>query len=247
MRKQVVAGNWKMNKTSSETTELINTLKDGINTEEKEVILFVPAINLVQAMELVRGTNISVGCQNIYFEDSGAFTGETSVKMLTDLGVKYTLVGHSERRQYFGETDVIVNRKVLKAIENNVTPVICIGESLGEREQNITFELLRSQTKIALKDVTKEAAEKLIIAYEPIWAIGTGKTATSDQAEEACREIRKVLAEIYTEDTANKIRIQYGGSVKGDNAKEIFSKENIDGGLVGGACLKAEFVDIVKA
>ncbi len=247
MRRKIVAGNWKMNKTTTEAITLTKLLKDKCNSEDVDVVFCVPAINIIPVMNELKGTNIEVGCQNIHFEDSGAYTGEISADMLVDLGIKYTIVGHSERREYFGETDVIVNKKVVKSIEKGLVPIICVGEKLEEREQGVTFDLVRLQTKVALLNVSKEDAKKVVIAYEPIWAIGTGKTASNEQAEEVCKAIREVLAEIYDEPTAQAIRIQYGGSVNGGNAKDLFTMENIDGGLVGGASLKEEFENIVKA
>ncbi len=246
MRKKIIAGNWKMNNTITEGVEFLNTIKDKINTTDVDVVFCVPSINITSTLEVLKNTNISVGAQNMHFEDKGAFTGELSAKMLVDAGVKYVVVGHSERRQYFGETDEIVNKKTLKAIENGLVPFVCIGETLEQREQGITIDLVRTQTKVALNNVKKEYAKNVVIAYEPIWAIGTGVTATSQQAEEVCSEIRKVLVEIYDETTANEIRIQYGGSVNGGNASELFAMPNIDGGLVGGASLKPEFEKVVN-
>ncbi len=246
MRKKIIAGNWKMNNTITESIEFLNSIKDKINTTESDVVFCVPAISITSVIENLKGTNISVGAQNMHFEESGAFTGELSAKMLVDAGVKYVVLGHSERRQYFGETDEIVNKKTLKALEYNLVPFVCIGETLEQREQGITIDLVRTQTKVALNNVSKEDAKKVVIAYEPIWAIGTGVTATSAQAEEVCKAIREVLAEIYDEVTANEIRIQYGGSVNGSNSNELFAMPNIDGGLVGGASLKAEFENVVN-
>ena len=245
-RKKVIAGNWKMNKTPTETKALISELAPLVADSEDTVIVCPTAVCLPAAVEAAKGTNIKVGAQNMYFEDSGAFTGEISADMLLDLGVEYVILGHSERRQYFAETDETVNKKVLKAYENGLIPIICVGESLEQREQGITNDLVRMQTKIALKDVTAEQAKKAIIAYEPIWAIGTGKTATTAQAEEVCKTIRDCVKELYGEDVAEAITIQYGGSVKASNAAELFAEADIDGGLVGGASLKAEeFKNIV--
>jgi len=245
-RKKIVAGNWKMNIKPSETKGIIDGLKDNIKDSNVDVVFCVPFGNLHAALEAVQGTNIAIGAQNMHCQDSGAFTGEISADMLADMGVKYVILGHSERRSLFGETDVIVNKKTLKALEKNLVPIVCVGETLEEREQGITVDLVRLQTKVALTNVTKEQAKGIVLAYEPVWAIGTGKTATSAQAEEVCKALREVLAEIYDEATASEIRIQYGGSVNGANATEIFSMENIDGGLVGGASLKPEFEKIIN-
>lgn len=246
MRKKIVAGNWKMNMTPAKAVELINSLKNEINTTDVDVVVCPPFVCLPAVLDAVKGTNIAVGAQNMHFEESGAYTGEIAPSMLAELGVKYVIIGHSERRQYFAETDVTVNKKVLKAIEHNLVPILCVGESLEEREQGITIDLVRLQTKVALKDVKAEDAKKVVIAYEPIWAIGTGKTATSAQAEEVCKAIREVVAEVYGQEVADEVRVQYGGSVNAGNANELFNMGNIDGGLVGGASLKAEFTSIVN-
>ncbi len=246
MRKKIVAGNWKMNMTPAKAVELINSLKNEINTTDVDVVVCPPFVCLPAVLDAVKGTNIAVGAQNMHFEESGAFTGEIAPSMLVELGVKYVVLGHSERRQYFAETDETVNKKVLKAIEHNLVPIICVGESLAEREQGVTIDLVRLQTKIALKDVKAEDAKNVVIAYEPIWAIGTGKTATSEQAEEVCAAIRAVVAEVYGQEVADAVRVQYGGSVNGGNANELFNMGNIDGGLVGGASLKPEFASIVN-
>ena len=246
MRKKIVAGNWKMNMTPAQSVELINTLKDKINTTDVNVVVCPPFVCLPAVLEAVKGTAIAVGAQNMHFEEKGAFTGEIAPSMLVELGVKYVVIGHSERRQYFAETNETVNKKVLKAIEHNLVPIICVGESLAEREQGVTIDLVRLQTKIALKDVKAEDAKKVVIAYEPIWAIGTGKTATSAQAEEVCKAIREVVAEVYGNEVADEVRVQYGGSVNAGNANELFNMGNIDGGLVGGASLKEEFASIVN-
>ena len=197
-------------------------------------------------MEATKDTNINIGAENLYFEESGAYTGEIAPNMLTDAGVKYVIIGHSERREYFAETDETVNKKVLKAIEHGITPIICCGETLEQREQGITIDWVRMQIKIAYQGVSADDAKDTVIAYEPIWAIGTGKTATSDQAEEVCAAIRECIKEVYDEATADAIRIQYGGSMNADNAAELLAKPNIDGGLVGGASLKADFGKIVN-
>jgi len=246
MRKKIIAGNWKMNKTPTEAASWAKELAAKVNTDKSDVVFGVPAVCIPAVIDAVKGTNISVAAQNMFYEESGAFTGEISPQMLTDIGVKYVIIGHSERRAYFAETDETVNKKVLKAIEHNLIPIICVGETLTQREQGITVDLVRMQTKIALLGVKPADAEKTVIAYEPIWAIGTGKTATSEQAEEVCAAIRQVLSEIYDDSTAQKIRIQYGGSVTAANATELFNIGNIDGGLVGGASLKVEFSDIVN-
>ncbi len=246
MRKKIIAGNWKMNKTPKEAVELAKSLAEKVNADKCDVIFCVPAIDIIPVVEAVKNTNIAVGAQNMYFEENGAFTGEVSPAMLVDAGVKYVILGHSERRAYFAETDETVNKKVLLAISHNLIPIICVGETLLQREQGITMDLVRLQTKIALKDVTAEQAKDVVIAYEPIWAIGTGKTATSAQAEEVCAGIRAVVCEIYNKETAESVRVQYGGSVNGANASELFNMPNIDGGLVGGASLKPEFENIVN-
>ena len=246
MRKKIIAGNWKMNKTPSEAVALVEELKPLVANDDVDVLFCVPAIDIIPVMEAVKGTNIQVGAENMYFEESGAYTGEISPAMLTDVGVKYVIIGHSERREYFAETDETVNKKVLKAFEHGITPIVCCGETLEQREQGITIDWIRQQIKIAFLNVTSEQAKTAVIAYEPIWAIGTGKTATSDQAEEVCGAIRKCIAEIYDDATAAEIRIQYGGSVGAANAAELFAKPNIDGGLVGGASLKADFGKIVN-
>jgi len=246
MRRKIIAGNWKMNKTPSETVTLINELKPLVETNDVDVVFCVPAISLTTAIEAVKGTNIEIGAQNMYFEESGAYTGEIAPNMLTDIGVKYVIIGHSERREYFAETDETVNKKVLKAFEHGITPIICCGESLTQREQGVTIDFIRQQIKIAFQGVSPEQAKKAVIAYEPIWAIGTGKVATSDQAQEVCKAIRDCIAEIYDADTAAQIRIQYGGSVSAASAPELFAQPDIDGGLVGGASLKADFGKIVN-
>lgn len=247
MRKTIVAGNWKMNKTPKAALELIETLKPLVaERDDVEVVFCPPFVSLMLAVEATKGTNIKIGAQNMYYEESGAYTGEIAPDMIAEAGCEYVILGHSERRAYFGETDEMINKKVLKAFEHNLKPIICVGETLEQREQGITEDLVRLQTKIALKDVPAETAVDAVVAYEPVWAIGTGKTATSVQAEEVCCAIRKVLVEIYDEETAAKIRIQYGGSVNAGNAAELFAMPNIDGGLVGGASLKADFANIVN-
>ena len=246
MRKKIIAGNWKMNKTPSEAAQLIDELKPLVANDEVDVVFCVPAIDIVPAVEATKDTNINIGAENLYFEESGAYTGEIAPNMLTDAGVKYVIIGHSERCEYFAETDETVNKKVLKAIEHGITPIICCGETLEQREQGITIDWVRMQIKIAYQGVSADDAKDTVIAYEPIWAIGTGKTATSDQAEEVCAAIRDCIKEVYDEATADAIRIQYGGSMNADNAAELLAKPNIDGGLVGGASLKADFGKIVN-
>lgn len=245
-RKKIIAGNWKMNKTPSEAVKLIEELKPLVANDDVDVVFCVPAVDLVPAIEAVKGTNIAIGAENMYFQESGAYTGEISPNMLTDIGVKYVIIGHSERREYFAETDETVNKKVLKAFEHGITPIICCGESLTQREQGITIDWIRQQIKIAFLNVTSAQAKEAVIAYEPIWAIGTGKVATSEQAEEVCAAIRACIAEIFDDTTAEAIRIQYGGSVSASSAPELFAMPNIDGGLVGGASLKPDFGKIVN-
>ena len=245
-RKKIIAGNWKMNMTPSQAVELINTLKPLVANDEVDVLLCVPAIDIIPAMEAAKGSNIMIGAENMYFEEKGAFTGEISPAMLDDAGVKYVIIGHSERREYFAETDETVNKKVLKAFEHGITPIICCGETLTQREQGVTIDFIRQQIKIAFLNVTAAQAATAVIAYEPIWAIGTGKVATTEQAQEVCKAIRECIAEVYDEATAEAIRIQYGGSVNAGNAAELFAQADIDGGLVGGASLKADFGKIVN-
>lgn len=245
MRRKIIAGNWKMNKTPSEAVALINELKPLVANEEVDVVFCVPAIDIIPALEAVKGSNIQIGAENMYYEESGAYTGEIAPNMLTDVGVKYVIIGHSERREYFAETDETVNKKVLKAFEHGITPIVCCGETLTQREQGVTIDFIRQQIKIAFLNVSAEQAKTAVIAYEPIWAIGTGKTATTEQAQEVCAAIRVCIGEIYDEATAAAIRIQYGGSVNAGNAAELFAQADIDGGLVGGASLKPEFGKIV--
>ena len=244
-RKKIIAGNWKMNMTPSEAVKLVETLKPLVKNDEVDVVFCVPAIDIVPVVEACKGTNIQVGAENMYFEEKGAYTGEISPAMLVDAGVKYVILGHSERRDYFKETSEDVNKKILKAFEHGLTPIMCCGESLEQREQGITMDWIRQQVKVGFQNVTAEQAKTAVIAYEPIWAIGTGKTATSEQAEEVCKGIRECIAEIYDTDTAEAIRIQYGGSVNAGNAAELFAMPDIDGGLVGGASLKPDFGKIV--
>jgi triosephosphate isomerase len=245
-RRKVAAGNWKMNKTPTEAVALVNTLKPLVASDDVDVIFCVPAIDIPAAMEAAKGSNINIGAENMYYEEKGAYTGEIAPNMLTDAGVKYVVLGHSERREYFAETSETVNKKMLKCFEHGLIPIMCCGETLEQREQGITMDFIRQQVKIGFLGITAEQAAESIIAYEPIWAIGTGKTATSDQAEEICKGIRDLMKELYGEDTASKIRILYGGSVNAGNAAELFGKEDIDGGLVGGASLKEDFGKIVN-
>ena len=248
VRDAIIAGNWKMNKTPAETTVLINEMKPLVAGADCKVVLCVPFVDIDAALKASAGSNIEIGAENCHFEKSGAFTGEVSPVMLKEMGVKYVIIGHSERRRYFGETDVTVNKRLKSAIEEGLKVILCVGETLEQREQGITAELVAMQTKIALLGVSKNDAKNVIIAYEPVWAIGTGKTATSDQAEEVCAIIRDVIADIYDTDTAEGMTIQYGGSMNAKNADELVSKVNVDGGLIGGASLKAEdFSIIVKA
>ena len=245
-RKRIVAGNWKMNMTPSQAVALCEELKDLVVSEDVEVVYCVPAIDIIPVVEAVKGTNVKVGAENMYFEEKGAYTGEISAAMLKDAGVEYVIIGHSERRDYFKEDDALLNKKVKKAFEAGLTPILCCGETLEQREMGITLDWIRMQIKSDLVGVTAEQVASMVIAYEPIWAIGTGKTATSDQAEEVCGAIRACIAEVYDEATAEAVRIQYGGSVNAGNAKEIFGKPDIDGGLVGGASLKKDFGKIVN-
>ena len=246
MRKKIIAGNWKMNKTPSQAVALCEELRDLVKSDEVDVVYCVPAIDIIPVAEAVKGTNVCVGAEDMSFEDKGAFTGQISAEMLKDAGVQFVIVGHSERREYNHETNEDINKKVLKAIENGITPIMCCGESLTQREQGITLDWIRQQVKVGLQGVKAEDAAKMVIAYEPIWAIGTGVTATTEQAEEVCKAIRACIADIYDTDTAEKIRIQYGGSMNAKNAAELLSEEDIDGGLVGGAALKPDFGKIVN-
>ena len=248
MGKYIIAGNWKMNKLPSETYDFVKEVAEATKNSTCEVVCCTPYVCLAEALRAAEGTQVKIGAENLHFEDKGAFTGEVSADMLCDLGVQYVIIGHSERRQYFAETDETVNLKVKKALEKNLIPILCVGESLEEREADITMELITIQIKKAFANIDAAAAKNVVVAYEPIWAIGTGKTATADQAEEVCGEIRKVLANIYDADTAKAITIQYGGSMNAGNAAELLAKENIDGGLIGGASLKsADFAVITDA
>ena len=240
MRRKVIAGNWKMNMLPDETIKFIEEFAPLVKDTENEVILCVPYTDLFYALLNVQGTNIKIGAQNMHFEEKGAYTGEISPQMLKSINVEYVIIGHSERRQYYNETDETVNKKIKSAFNVGLKPIVCVGETLEEREAGKTVEIITNQTKLALEGLTNEQVENTIIAYEPIWAIGTGKTATSEDANNSIKEIRNKIAEIYGQNTASRVIIQYGGSVKSSNAKELFSTSDIDGGLVGGASLKAE-------
>jgi triosephosphate isomerase (TIM) len=250
MRTKIIAGNWKMNKDLNESVELINGLKSKLAALPKNVkaIVCPPFTSLELAKKLLEGSPVELGAQNMHHEDEGAFTGEVSSKMLKSAGCKYVILGHSERRQYFGETDVSINTKAKKALASGLIPIICVGETLQEREKNITNQVVTTQVKGCLKDIAAADIEKSIIAYEPVWAIGTGKVATPQQAQDVHKLIRGLVSQLYGAATADKIVIQYGGSVKPDNAKELMHQPDIDGALVGGACLKADsFAAIVQA
>lgn len=246
-RKRIVAGNWKMNMTFSEAEKLCDELIPLVNTDRTEVVFCVPYIDIPLVGEKIKNTAISLGAQNLYFEDKGAYTGEISPAMLEEANVTHVIIGHSERREYFAETDDSVNKKIKKALEYGFTPIVCCGESLDQRKQGIYVEWIRMQIKKAFKDISALDMKKCVVAYEPIWAIGTGETATSDQAQEVCKAIRDCLRELYSDEVAEAVRIQYGGSCNGGNAKELFAKPDIDGGLIGGAALKADFANIVNA
>jgi triosephosphate isomerase len=245
-RKKIVAGNWKMNMTPSEAVKLVKELEPLVASDSVEVVYCVPSIDIVPVVEAVKGSNVSVGAENMYFEEKGAYTGEISAQMLVDAGVKFVIIGHSERRDYFKEDDILLNKKVKKAFEAGLTPILCCGETLEQRELGVTIDWIRLQIKSDLDGVTAEQVKSMVIAYEPIWAIGTGKTATSDQAQEVCKAIRDCIREMYDDSTAEAVRIQYGGSVNAGNAAELFAKPDIDGGLVGGASLKPDFGKIVN-
>lgn len=240
MRKAIIAGNWKMNKTPAEAVELINALKPLVKDAKCDVVVCPSFVCLAAASEAVKGSNIHLGAQNVHWAKSGAFTGEVSADMLKELGVEYVIIGHSERRQYFGETDETVNKRAAFALENGLIPIICVGETLEQREEGIALSLVADQTRKALEGFTAQQVAGIVIAYEPVWAIGTGKTATKEDANEVIAHIRKTVAEKFGEDAAQKIRIQYGGSMKPANAAELMAMSDIDGGLIGGASLKAE-------
>ncbi len=247
MRRKVIAGNWKMNMLPNEAIDYIQAFEPLVKDAEAEVILCVPYTDLFYCLMNAQGTNIKIGAQNMHFAETGAYTGEVSAKMLKSIGVEYVIIGHSERRQYYNETDETVNKKLKAAFENELKPIVCVGESLEEREAGKTEEIITSQTRLALEGLTNDQVKATIIAYEPIWAIGTGKTATSEDANNSIKAIRAEVKRIYGEEVAEEVIIQYGGSVKSTNAKELFSTSDIDGGLVGGASLKPdEFSKIVN-
>lgn len=247
MRRKVIAGNWKMNMLPNETISFIEELTSAVKNTEHEVILCVPYTDLFYALLNVQGTNIKIGAQNMHWEEKGAYTGEISAQMLKSIGVEYVIIGHSERRQYFAETDETVNKKIKTALAVDLKPIVCVGETLEQREQGITDKIITDQVEKAFEGISSNELSKIIIAYEPIWAIGTGKTATKEDANDTIMQIRKKLAEMYGQNEANGVIIQYGGSVKASNAKELFEMSDIDGGLVGGASLKAEeFAKIVN-
>ncbi len=248
LRKAVIAGNWKMNKTPAETKALIEEMKPLVAGADCDVVLCVPYIDVFAAMEAAEGSNIKIGVENCHWAESGAFTGEVSATMLKEIGVPYVIIGHSERRQYFGETDVTVQKRTRAALDAGLTVILCVGEYLEQRQQGVTMEVVRMQTKIALGGVSEAELDKIIIAYEPVWAIGTGMTATAEQADEVNHAIRECVAELYGKAAADKLVVQYGGSMNAKNADELLAKEDVDGGLIGGASLKAEdFSIIVKA
>lgn len=247
MRKAIIAGNWKMNKTPDEARALVEELIPLVADAECDVVVCPPFVDLCPVSKAIKGTNIHLGAQNIHWAKSGAFTGEISADMLKKFGVEYAIVGHSERRQYFGETDATVNMRARAALENGITPIICVGESLEQRERGETDEFVASQVRGALEGISADDARRVVIAYEPIWAIGTGRTATAEMAEETIIVIRKTLRSIFGNDAAETVRIQYGGSMNPQNAASLMAMENIDGGLIGGASLKAEdFSKVVK-
>ena len=248
-RKTIIAGNWKMNKTASETKKFAEELKRLLpRTKWCDIVVCVPAVNIPAALKAFKDLRVSVGAQNVFYEKSGAYTGEVSADMLKDLGVKYVIVGHSERRQMFGETDFSVNKKVIAALEADLHPIICVGETLDQRELGVTMELIALQVKSALAGVPAEKARRCVIAYEPVWAIGTGKTATAQQAAEVCTFIRSTIRHLYGARIARSVTVQYGGSMKPANAAELLAQPDIDGGLIGGAALDAgQFVDLLNA
>ena len=247
MRKKVIAGNWKMNKTPDEAKKFIEEFIPLVKETQNEVVICAPFVELKCLVKHTQGTNIKIGAQNMHWEESGAYTGEISANMLKEIGVEYVIIGHSERRQYFAETDETVNKKIKTAFDNNLKPIVCVGETLEQREQDLTKEIITNQTKLALDGLTDEQVANTIIAYEPIWAIGTGKTATAEDANNSIKAIREEICKIYGQNVGNRVIIQYGGSVKSTNAKELFTTSDIDGGLVGGASLKPdEFEKIVN-
>jgi triosephosphate isomerase (TIM) len=247
MRKKIIAGNWKMNYTPNQAEDFVEGIKDSINTNEVDVVFCPNLVSLERVSNLIDDKNIKLGAQNVYFEEKGAYTGETSVDMLYSVNVEYCIVGHSERRQLFNETNEIVNKKAKKLLEKGINPIVCCGETLEQRNSGVLFDFIKEQIVNSLKDIdSNDIKNKVVIAYEPIWAIGTGVTATSEQAEEMCKYIREQIKNIYDEETSNMVRIQYGGSVNSKNASEILNMPNIDGALVGGASLTNEFISIVN-
>ena len=247
MRKKVIAGNWKMNMLPNEAISMITNLAPMVKNADVEVVLCVPYTDLFYSLLTAQGTNIKIGAQNMNFEEKGAYTGEVSGKMLKSIGVEYVIIGHSERRQYFAETDETVNKKIKAAFANDLKPIVCVGETLEQREKGIAFDIIENQTEKALEGLTDTQVQNTIIAYEPIWAIGTGKTATKEDANEAIKKIRGRIAKIYGQNVADRVIIQYGGSMKPENAKELLNMSDIDGGLIGGASLKADsFASIVN-
>ena len=246
-RRRIIAGNWKMNMTPSQAVELCATLKDLVKNDAVDVVYCVPAIDIVPVAEAIKGTNVKLGAENFYIEDKGAFTGEISAPMLKEAGVEYIIIGHSERRDIFGENDILINQKVKKAFASGLKPILCCGESLALRKADTYKEWIVRQITWDLQGVSADQVKELVIAYEPIWAIGTGETATADQAQEVCKLIRETIADIYDAPTAEAVRIQYGGSMNAGNAAELLSKDDIDGGLIGGAALKPDFGQIVNA
>ncbi|MBQ2614653.1 MAG: triose-phosphate isomerase [Clostridia bacterium] len=247
MRKKIIAGNWKMNKTPAEAKALVGEMIDKVKGAACDVVVCPTAVCIPGVLDAVNGSNIQVGAQNVHFKESGAYTGELAGNMLKEIGVKYVIIGHSERRQYFGETDETVNLRTKAAIAQGLIPIVCVGESLAEREMGITAETVCRQTKVAFLEISAEDAKNVVIAYEPVWAIGTGKTATADQADEVCGIIRETIKGLYGAEVADAIRIQYGGSMNAGNAEELLAKPNIDGGLIGGASLKAEDFAVIVA
>jgi triosephosphate isomerase len=246
MRKKIIAGNWKMNMVPKTAETFAREIKDKINTDDVEVILCVPFVHLTMMQEIFAGTHVKIGAQNMHYADDGAYTGEISAKMLAGMGVPYVIIGHSERREYFGENDTQVNLKALKALQNGLTPIVCIGETSKQRKSGRTFPVIRKQLAFAVDEMSAEDITKVVIAYEPVWAIGTGETATKEQAEEVCMMIRKQINARNGHWAADNVKILYGGSVTDENAGELFAMPNIDGGLVGGASLKHSFEKVVR-
>ncbi|MBO5925038.1 MAG: triose-phosphate isomerase [Clostridia bacterium] len=247
MRRPIIAGNWKMNKNIAETKALVSELIPLVKDAEAEVVICTPYTDLYTAVELTKGTNISVGAENVHWAESGAFTGEISASMLTEIGVKYVIIGHSERRQYFGETDETVNKRVIAALNAGLKVIVCVGETLEEKEAGKTEDVVTTQTIAAFKDVSSDKIDDIVVAYEPVWAIGTGRTATADDANATIKVIRDTLAKVFCPACSEKIRIQYGGSMNPKNAHDLMAQPEIDGGLIGGASLKAvDFSMVVK-